>query len=81
MLVEERVKAGGWLGIIGTIQSGMIEVGDEIEIDGNSAKVQGIEQYRKTLDRAQAGEHVALSVRRLSREQVPVGAVLRKVVR
>jgi translation elongation factor EF-Tu-like GTPase len=81
MLVEERVKVGGWLGIIGTIQSGMIEVGDEIEIDGNSAKVQGIEQHRKTLERAQAGEHVALSVRCLSREQVPVGAVLRKVVR
>jgi elongation factor Tu len=66
----------------GRIESGVIKVGDEIEIVGlrptTKTVVTGIEMFRKLLDDGRAGDNVGALLRGLKREDVERGQVLAK---
>jgi elongation factor Tu len=66
--------------VTGCIESGVVQVGDTIEIRGASIThtvVSGIEMFRKTTKQAQAGDTVGLLLRNVTHEQVQRGDVLR----
>ena len=62
--------------------SGIIKVGEEIEIVGirdvQKTIVTGVEMFRKLLDQGQAGDNVGLLLRGTKREDVQRGQVLAK---
>ena len=62
------------------IESGMLNVGDEIEIQrpGYTKKtfVTAIEAFRKQLDRAQVGDNVGLLLRDISKQDIQHGDLL-----
>eukprot|EP00331_Platyophrya_macrostoma_P007578 CAMPEP_0176425054 /NCGR_PEP_ID=MMETSP0127-20121128/11184_1 /TAXON_ID=938130 /ORGANISM="Platyophrya macrostoma, Strain WH" /LENGTH=473 /DNA_ID=CAMNT_0017806189 /DNA_START=271 /DNA_END=1692 /DNA_ORIENTATION=- len=67
----------------GTIESGKIKTGDELEVIGYSKKstrtaVTGIETFRKSLDYGEAGDNVGILVRSLQREDISRGHILCK---
>lgn len=66
----------------GRIERGVINTGEEIEIVGLSdtqkTTCTGVEMFRKTLDRGEAGDNVGLLLRGLKREQVERGQVIAK---
>lgn len=68
----------------GRIETGVINTGDEIEIIGgkNEAPVKsactGVEMFRKTLDRGEAGDNVGILVRAAKKEDLRRGQVLAK---
>ena len=66
--------------ITGRVSSGSIRVGDNVTIlpSGVSTTITGIEQFRKMLDYAQAGDNVGLLLRGVSKEDVQRG---NKIVR
>ena len=68
--------------VTGRIESGIIKVGEEIEIVGVRATVKttvtGVEMFRKLLDQGQAGDNVGLLLRGTKREDVERGQVLCK---
>ena len=61
--------------ITGRVSSGTIRVGDDVTIlpNGISTTITGIEQFRKSLDYAEAGDNVGLLLRGVSREDVQRG--------
>ncbi|MFY8331023.1 elongation factor Tu [Vagococcus carniphilus] len=69
--------------VSGRIKRGTVSVGDEVEIVGiknetKTAVVTGIEMFRKTLERGEAGDNVGVLLRGVTREEVERGQVLAK---
>jgi len=68
--------------VTGRIESGIVNVGDEVEIVGirPTAKtiVTGVEMFRKLLDRGEAGDNVGALLRGTARDDVERGQVLAK---
>ena len=66
----------------GRIETGVININDEVEIVGLKASqksvVTGIEAFKKNLDRGQAGDNAGLLLRGIEREQIERGQVLVK---
>ncbi len=68
--------------VTGRVESGVINVGDEIEIvgikDTTTTTCTGVEMFRKLLDRGEAGDNVGVLLRGTKREDVERGQVLAK---
>ena len=68
--------------VTGRVESGIVKVGDEIEIVGIKDTVKttctGIEMFRKLLDEGRAGENCGVLLRGTKREDVQRGQVLAK---
>jgi elongation factor Tu len=66
----------------GRIESGVVNVGDEIEIvgirDTTKTIITGVEMFRKLLDRGEAGDNVGALLRGTKREDIERGQVLCK---
>ncbi len=83
MPVEDvfSIKGRGTV-VTGRIESGIIKVGDEIEIAGikKTAKstVTGVEMFRKMLDQGEAGDNVGILLRGVGKDDVERGQVLAK---
>jgi elongation factor Tu len=83
MPVEDvfSIKGRGTV-VTGRIESGIIKVGDEIEIAGikDTAKstVTGVEMFRKMLDQGEAGDNVGILLRGVGKDDVERGQVLAK---
>ena len=65
----------------GRIETGIIKVGDEIEIIGLGAEkmkstVTGVEMFRKLLDEGEAGDNVGLLLRGIDKAQIKRGMVI-----
>ncbi|RVQ68855.1 elongation factor Tu [Croceicoccus ponticola] len=68
--------------VTGRIESGIIKVGEEVEIvgikDTKKTVVTGVEMFRKLLDQGEAGDNVGALIRGVAREEVERGQVLCK---
>lgn len=68
--------------VTGRIESGIVKVGEEIEIvglkDTQKTTCTGVEMFRKLLDEGQAGDNVGILLRGTKREEVERGQVLAK---
>ncbi len=67
----------------GRIETGVINVGDEVEITGLTETKQmsiitGVEMFRKLLDKGQAGDNVGLLLRGIDKEGIKRGMVMAK---
>lgn len=65
----------------GTIDQGICKIGDDVHLIGYKRKptptsIVGIETFKKTLDRGEAGDNVGCLLRGVTREQVNRGMVL-----
>ncbi len=65
----------------GRIETGVIKVGDEVQIiglgaDGKKSVVTGVEMFRKILDQGQAGDNVGLLLRGIDKDEVKRGMVI-----
>jgi elongation factor Tu len=69
--------------VTGRIESGVVKVGEEIEIVGmketQKTTVTGVEMFRKMLDSGQAGDNVGILLRGTKRDEVERGQVLAHV--
>ncbi|WP_044408878.1 elongation factor Tu [Thiomicrospira microaerophila] len=69
--------------VTGRIETGIVKVGDTIEIvgirDTVSTTVTGVEMFRKLLDQGEAGDNVGVLLRGTKREDVERGQVLSHV--
>jgi elongation factor Tu len=83
MPVEDvfSIKGRGTV-VTGRIESGVVKVGDEIEIvglhDSKKTTVTGVEMFRKMLDRGEAGDNVGILLRGVEKDDVERGQVLAK---
>jgi len=73
-------------GTVGTgrIERGVVNVGDEVEVVGVRKEIKrtivtGVEMFRKTLDRGEAGDNVGLLLRGIEKEDLERGQVLAKI--
>jgi elongation factor Tu len=68
--------------VTGRVESGVINVNDEIEIigikDTTKTVCTGVEMFRKLLDRGEAGDNIGALLRGVDRENVERGQVLAK---
>ncbi|MBP9781986.1 elongation factor Tu [Candidatus Woesebacteria bacterium] len=68
--------------VTGRITTGIVKVGDEIEIVGlrpaQKTTVTGVEMFRKMLDQGQAGDNVGVLLRGTGKDDVERGQVLAK---
>ncbi len=67
----------------GRIETGVIHVGDEMEIiglgaDGKKTVCTGVEMFRKLLDQGEAGDNVGLLMRGIEKTEIKRGMVLAK---
>jgi elongation factor Tu len=67
----------------GRIETGVIKVGEEVEIIGLGEKPQkttvtGVEMFRKLLDRGEAGDNVGLLLRGIDKKDIKRGQVIAK---
>ncbi len=67
----------------GRIETGVIKVGDEVEITGlqegkKMSTITGIEMFRKLLDRGEAGDNAGLLLRGIDKEDIKRGMVIAK---
>jgi len=66
----------------GRVETGIIKVGEEIEIvgfkDTTKTTVTGVEMFRKLLDEGRAGENVGVLLRGTKRDEIERGQVLSK---
>ena len=66
--------------VTGRVESGVINVNDEIEIigikDTSKTVCTGVEMFRKLLDRGEAGDNIGALLRGINREDVERGQVL-----
>lgn len=66
----------------GRIETGVIHVGDEVELLGlgedKKSVVTGVEMFRKLLDEGQAGDNVGLLLRGIDKQEIKRGMVLCK---
>ena len=83
MPVEDvfSIKGRGTV-VTGKIETGVIKVGEEVEIvgirDTQKTTVTGVEMFHKLLDQGQAGDNAGLLLRGIDREDVERGQVLAK---
>jgi len=83
MPVEDvfSIKGRGTV-VTGRIERGEVKVGDTIEIvglkDTQKITVTGVEMFRKSLDKGQAGDNVGVLLRGVEKDQVQRGQVLAK---
>lgn len=83
MPVEDvfSIKGRGTV-VTGRIDQGVVNVNDEIEIvgirDTNKSVVTGVEMFRKTLDRGEAGDNAGILLRGIEKTDVERGQVLAK---
>ena len=83
MPVEDvfSIKGRGTV-VTGKIETGVIKVGEEVEIvgirDTQKTTVTGVEMFHKLLDQGQAGDNAGLLLRGVQREDVERGQVLAK---
>ncbi|OYX66194.1 MAG: elongation factor Tu [Sphingomonadales bacterium 32-64-17] len=68
--------------VTGRVESGIVNVGDEVEIvgikDTQKTTVTGVEMFRKLLDRGEAGDNIGALIRGIGRDDVERGQVLCK---
>ncbi|VFP87841.1 elongation factor Tu [Candidatus Erwinia haradaeae] len=68
--------------VTGRVESGVIKVGEEVEIVGIKDTVKsictGVEMFRKLLDEGRAGENCGILLRGIKREDIQRGQVLSK---
>ena len=68
--------------VTGRVESGIVNVGDEVEIvgikDTQKTIVTGVEMFRKLLDRGEAGDNIGALLRGTGRDDVERGQVLAK---
>jgi len=68
--------------VTGRVESGIVKVGEEVEIIGLKPTVKttvtGVEMFRKLLDQGQAGDNIGALLRGTKREDVERGQVLAK---
>jgi elongation factor Tu len=69
--------------VTGRVETGIVKVGEEVEIVGIHPEVRktvvtGVEMFRKLLDQGQAGDNVGALIRGVGREEVERGQVLCK---
>ncbi|APM37541.1 elongation factor Tu [Clostridium kluyveri] len=67
----------------GRVESGVLKVGDEVEIVGLKEEKKktvctGVEMFRKLLDQAMAGDNIGALLRGIQREEIERGQVLSK---
>ena len=67
----------------GRVETGVLKIGDELEIVGLSTEKKktvctGVEMFRKLLDQAMAGDNIGALLRGIQREEVERGQVLAK---
>ena len=65
----------------GRIETGVIKVGDEVQIiglgaDGKKSVVTGVEMFRKLLDQGEAGDNVGLLLRGVDKNEIKRGMVI-----
>ena len=65
----------------GRIETGVVKVGDEVQLiglgaDGKKSVVTGVEMFRKLLDEGEAGDNVGLLLRGIDKDEVRRGMVL-----
>ena len=65
----------------GRIETGVIKVGDEVQIiglgaDGKKSVVTGVEMFRKLLDEGEAGDNVGLLLRGIDKNEIKRGMVI-----
>ena len=65
----------------GRIETGVIKVGDEVQIiglgaDGKKSVVTGVEMFRKLLDQGEAGDNVGLLLRGIDKNEIKRGRVI-----
>ncbi|URW76127.1 elongation factor Tu [Sphingomonas donggukensis] len=69
--------------VTGRVETGIVKVGEEVEIVGihpevRKTTVTGVEMFRKLLDQGQAGDNVGALIRGVARDEVERGQVLAK---
>jgi len=69
--------------VTGRVETGIVKVGEEVEIVGihptvRKTVVTGVEMFRKLLDQGQAGDNIGALIRGVGREEVERGQVLAK---
>jgi len=69
--------------VTGRVETGIVKVGEEVEIVGiqptvRKTVVTGVEMFRKLLDQGQAGDNIGALIRGVGREEVERGQVLCK---
>jgi elongation factor Tu len=68
--------------VTGRVETGVVNVGDEVEIigikDTQKTICTGVEMFRKLLDRGEAGDNIGALLRGTKREEVERGQVLAK---
>ena len=67
----------------GRIETGVVHVGDELEMiglgaDGKKTVCTGVEMFRKLLDEGEAGDNVGLLLRGIDKDEIKRGMVLAK---
>jgi elongation factor Tu len=66
----------------GRIESGVVKVGEEVEIvgikDTSKTTVTGVEMFRKLLDSGEAGDNVGVLLRGIKRDEIQRGQVIAK---
>ncbi len=83
MPIEDVFSISG-RGTVGTgrIESGVIKIGEEVEIVGikptRKSVVTGIEMFQKTLDQGQAGDNAGILFRGVDKEELERGMVIAK---
>jgi len=83
MYVEDvfSIKGRGTV-VTGRIETGIVKVGENIEIvglrDKKSTTVTGVEMFRKMLDQGQAGDNVGILLRGVEKDGVERGQLLAK---
>ena len=65
----------------GRIETGIVKVGDEVQLiglgaEGKKSVVTGVEMFRKLLDQGEAGDNVGLLLRGIDKDEVRRGMVL-----
>ncbi|CEG39955.1 elongation factor tu [Plasmopara halstedii] len=83
MPVEDVFSISGRGTVVsGRVEQGVINTGDEVELVGikpsSKTTCTGVEMFKKSLDRGQAGDNVGLLLRGLKRDEVLRGQVLCK---
>jgi elongation factor Tu len=69
--------------VTGRVETGIVKVGEEVEIVGiqptvRKTTVTGVEMFRKLLDQGQAGDNIGALIRGVGRDEVERGQVLAK---
>mmetsp|Transcript_17979 Transcript_17979/g.15701 ORF Transcript_17979/g.15701 Transcript_17979/m.15701 type:complete len:322 (+) Transcript_17979:409-1374(+) len=84
MSIESTFTIGGRGTVAtGTVEQGIVKVGDDVDLVGYSEKVTkttvtGIETFRKQLESGEAGDNVGILVRALQRNEIFRGQILSK---